>query len=205
MTMSNTPAPLPQDPLEEHERQTAINRIQRAMANDEIKFDELDDRFELVFKANTRAELTAAVADLPTPAAPAARAPGHPIAERTTSVFGDIKVGGWIEVDADLYYNTVFGDIVLDLSSASLPNDMTIKVSSLFGEISVIVPDGVRVSLDTTQIFGDRKTNLSEPYSGSPKINLKASTVFGDVRLYSMSLIPKGRLRKLWRSLRKKV
>lgn len=202
-TMSNTPAPLPNDPLEEHERQTAVSRIQRAMADGQIEFDDLDDRFELIFKAQTRSELDAATADLPTPAAPAPVPPGQPIAKTSFSLFGDLKTGGWIEADTDLSYTTIFGDVVLDLSSASLPSEITVTTFSLFGDSTVIVPDGVRATIETVQIFGDRKTMLSPPNPGAATVTVKATTIFGDARLYSLSQVPEGRLRKLWRSLRK--
>ncbi len=201
--MSNTPAPLPQDPIEEHERQSAVSRIQRAMADGQIEFEELDDRFDLVFRAQTRAELSAVVGDLPGPATPPPRVPSQPIAKTSSTVFGDVKVGGWIDVDTDLKYTTVFGDIVLDLSSAELPSEITVTTFSLFGDATVIVPDGTRATIEAFQIFGERRSVLSPPYPGAPTITVKSTTIFGDAKLYSLSQVPEGRLRKLWRSLRK--
>lgn len=201
--VSNTPAPLPHDPLEEHERQTAIGRIQRAMADGHVEFEELDDRFDKVFQANTRAELSAAVDDLPTPSAPPPKPAGQPISKTSFSLFGDLKIGGWIEVDTNLNYTTIFGDVVLDLSSAEVPSEITVSTFSLFGDATVIVPDGVKATMETVQIFGSRKTLLSPPYPGAPMVTMKSTAVFGDVRLYSLSQVPEGRLRKLWRSLRK--
>ncbi|MGH1490770.1 MAG: DUF1707 SHOCT-like domain-containing protein [Acidimicrobiales bacterium] len=200
--MTNTPAPLPDDPLEEHERQTAVSRIQRAMADGHLDFEQLDDRFDKVFRAENRAELTAAVADLPVPAAPGRVQPGQPIAKRSFSLFGDLKAGGWIDVDSDMNYTTIFGDVVIDLSSADLPRDLTVSTFSLFGDATLIVPDGVRASIETLQVFGSRKTNLSPPNPGAPTVTMKSTTIFGDARLYSLSQVPEGRLRKLWRSLR---
>jgi hypothetical protein len=202
MGVMTTPAPLPNDPLKEHERQTAVRRIQRAMADGLIEFDDLDERFDQVFKANTRSELTAALSDLPTPTGPEPRPLGQPIAKTSFSLFGDLKLGGWIDASGDLSYSTVFGDIVIDLSSADLPQQMEIRSFSLFGDTTVIVPDGTRAVIESVQVFGDRKVSLAAPYPGAPMVTVKPTTVFGDAKLYSLSQVPEGRLRKLWRSLR---
>jgi len=202
MNDSEAPVPRPGDPVEEHERQTTIQQIQRAMAEGHVEFEELDDRFEQVYRAETRAELVAVVADLPQRPTPAPVSPGHPLPATSFSLFGDVKVGGWVAVDTDLSYSTIFGDIVIDLSSASLPDEVVISSYSVFGDTVVIVPDGVRASLESVLLFGDRRSDLVPARSGAPTVRVKAVKVFGDNKLYSLSRVPEGRFRKLWRSLR---
>ncbi|MEL7158400.1 MAG: DUF1707 domain-containing protein, partial [Actinomycetota bacterium] len=106
----------------EQERQAMIDRIQQALAEDQIEFSDLDGRFEQVYAATTTAELEAAAAGLPE-----LRQPPPPVVARhlapqsSLSLVGDVKLGGWLAVDDDLTATAVFGDAVVDLSSAALP------------------------------------------------------------------------------------
>lgn len=202
--MSDLPAPQPrpEDPLSEHERQTTVEQIQRAMADGHVEFEELDERFALIFKAETRADLAAVVSDLPTPPAPGPAPAGHPLPRSNVSLFGDIKVGGWVEVDGDLSYSTFFGDIVIDLSSARLPPELTISTYSFFGDTVVIVPDGIKAAAESVLLMGDRRTDLAPPRHDAPMVRVKGFKVLGDMKLYSLSRVPEGRFRQLWRKLR---
>jgi hypothetical protein len=74
----------------------------------------------------------------------------------------------------------------------------------MFGDVTVILPDGVQATLESTTIFGSRKEVLSPPVNGMPYVRVVAATLFGDVKLYSLSQVPEGRMRKLWKALRGK-
>ncbi len=202
MSNSELPIPRPGDPVEDHERQTTVRQIQQAMADGHLDFEELDDRFEQVYQAETRADLVAVVADLLQRPTPAPRSGGYPLPSSSVGVFGDLKVGGWVAVDTDLTYSVVFGDIVVDLSSADLPDEIVITARSVFGDTVVIVPDGVRASVESALVIGDRKVDLAPARPDAPTVRVKSYKVFGDVKLYSLSRVPEGRFRKLWRSLR---
>lgn len=204
--MNDLPHPLPPprvgDTPDDHERETMVRRIQQAMAEGLIQFEEIDDRFDAIYRAETRADLAAVAADLPTPASPSPTI-GHPLPSSNFSVFGDIKIGGWVEVTGgEMRCSTVFGDTVLDLSTAVLPAELTIRTSSVFGDLTVIVPDGTRAVAEGMTVFGSRKVDLSMARQGAPIVRVKLSHFFGDVRLYSLSRVPKGKFRKLWRRLR---
>lgn len=179
-----------------------VEHIQHEMANDVVGFDELDERFAAVFAARTRAELDAVVADLPAPPPPAPVAVPNIVAPISYSVFGDMKVGGWIGVDGDLTYGSGFGDVTVDLSSAHIPSNITVRVRSVFGDVTVILPDGVRASLTSYTVFGSRKDALTPSVPGAPTVRVVAATLFGDARLYSLSQVPDGPFRRLWKALR---
>lgn len=203
--MSDLPAPAsnnPDDPISEADRHVIVRQIQLAMSRDEVRFDEIDDRFEAVYAAKTRAELDRVIADLPTPPAPVAPPPGHPVARQNSTLMGNVKVGGWIDVQADMVYGTVFGDVVVDLSSAALPDEVTITSWNVFGDTVVILPDGVRASMEGFIGFGDRKIDLTDPRHGAPLVTVKVYKLMGDAKLFSLSRVPEGRFRKLWRKLR---
>ncbi|MFW2383665.1 MAG: DUF1707 domain-containing protein [Acidimicrobiales bacterium] len=196
------PPPSPDDRVDDQDRQIAVEQIQRAMASDAIRFEELDERFEKIYAADTRGELELALHGLPLPPPPKAPTPRHPLAPVSYSIFGDIKVGGWVSVGSEISYGSGFGDVLIDLSSAHLSGDCTVRVYSIFGDVTVILPDGVRANLQSTTIFGDRKELLHEAVRGAPYVRVVAATLFGDAKLYSLSMVPEGRFRKLWRALR---
>lgn len=196
------PYPNPEDAITDAERQVIVRQIQTAMSRDEIRFEEIDDRFADVYKATNRAELDAVIADLPTPPAPIPPPPGHPLPRQSATFLGDLKVGGWIDVQSDLNYGTVLGDVVIDLSSATLPDGLTITVWTGAGDTTIILPDGVRAGLEGFMAFGSRKVELVDPVHGAPLVTVKVFKLIGDTKLYSLSRVPEGRFRKLWRKLR---
>lgn len=179
-----------------------IRHIQMAMSREEITFEEIDDRFAAVYRATTRAELDRVIDDLPTPPAPIPAPPGHPVPRQTSAFIGDVKVGGWIEIHSDMTYGTVLGDVVVDLSSANLPDGVTINVWGLIGDTTVILPDGVRATMEGFMGIGDRKVDLTDPRHGAPLVTVKVTKLLGDSKLFSLSRVPEGRFRKLWRKLR---
>lgn len=48
----------------------------------------------------------------------------------------------------------VFGGLKLDLTKAEIKKDVVINVSSIFGGIDILVPNGVKVKVKSTSIFG---------------------------------------------------
>lgn len=176
------------------------------MVEDLIPFDELDDRFAAVYEASSRAALERVASDLPAPQdlppAPTAR---HPAPRTQFSLLGDLEVGGWLALDSEMTVTGVVGDITVDLSSAGIgPEGVTINVRSLLGDTKVIVPDGARVQINAVQVIGDRREALSEPVAGGPLIRIAGFQAIGDLRVYSLSLVPDGALRRLWSKLRRK-
>ncbi len=189
----------------EAERQRAIDRIQQALAEDQIQFHELDGRFGAVYSAATSAELERVTADLPVPRYqppdPTAR---HPAPSTQFSLLGDVEVGGWLAMGQELTVTAVIGDAIVDLSSCSIgPDGVTVNLRGLLGDARVIVPDGARVQVDATVIVGSKRLELSPPLEGGPLIRIDGIQAIGDLRVYSLSLVPDGALRRLWAKLRR--
>ena len=202
--MQDQPAgPSHETPIGEAERDVVVGRIRRAMVDDLIPFDEIDARFEAIYAADTRAELAVVTSDLPQLPPPTAAPQHHPVAPKHFSVFGEIKKGGDMAVDGDVSYRSVFGSVVVDLSAACAVSDgATITANSVFGEVSVIVPDGYRVAVDARSVFGSSADALSPPLPGSATIQVKVASVFGETKVYSLSRVPEGALRRVWNRLR---
>lgn len=200
------------------DRQVVIESIQRAMVDGYVHFDELETRFEAVYAAETRGQLDAVTTDLPggrrseqsvvpVPTSGSGSAPvvRHQAASSQFSLLGDSRIGGWITVGNELSMTTVIGDSTIDLSTAEIGSDgVSVTARNVIGDVRVIVPDGARVELSITTLIGSRKEALSAPRPGAPTIKLDLTSVVGDVQVYSLSLVPEGKLRKLWNSLRKR-
>ncbi len=193
---------MPDGPATDSDRQLTVELVQRAMAAEAVSFEEIDDRFAAVYRAETKAELAEVVADLPQPPAPVPAVRGHILPRAETSIIGDIKVGGWIDVEGDLQYTALLGDLVIDLSSADLPSELRITCNSIVGDTTIILPDGVRTSVETTCIIGDRKSDLAPALASGPTVRITGRSLVGDVKVYSLSRVPEGKFRKLWKALR---
>lgn len=202
--MSELPPSVPaegSEPVSDDDRDRAVRQIQQALAADLIEFEELDARFTTVYSAATVTDLVAATADLPQ-LARTTPPPRHPMPTSAFSVFGDIERGGDLEIDQKVYFFSGFGDLVVDLSSAVIADGATITLQAIFGDVTVILADGVRVRRSTLTIFGDQHDDLAPPAEQAPTIKIAAHTLFGDTSIYSLSRVPRGALRKLWRSWR---
>lgn len=191
------------EPIGDADREVMRRVVQDALAREQIGFDELDDRFGAIYSASNRAELDAVIADLPAPPPPVPIPRGHPISGAAVSLFGDVEQGGDIEIGSELTCLTLFGDVRLDLSTARIEDGTRVMVYSLFGEVQVIVPDGIRVDQRAVTLFGDQKSALSPPFRDAPTIIVSTWLLFGDTEVYSLSRVPEGRLRRLWKALRR--
>ncbi len=196
-------SPRPNDPVTDDDRAPVLRRIQHAIGTDALEFDELDNRFDDVYAATTRAELEAVVADLPALAAPLPTRPevGHPAPQNQFSFAGDIQIGGWLDVDGDISLTNLLGDSTIDLSSAKLPAEVVVTMNSILGDRRIIVPDGARAVLEGQTMLGDSRVDLAEPRPGMPTIRVRGFGLVGDVRLYSLSRVPEGIFRRIWKRL----
>ncbi len=182
------------------EREQTIERLRLAAGEGRLTLEELADRVEAVAGSRTRAELDLATADLPpADAAVATQATTFPPASSpasggalvsNSSVFGDVKRSGPWQLPARSGWSTVFGDVVLDLREARVPaGEIVIDARSVFGDVELLVPEGVLVEVRGRVFFGDVKQEAGlAASSGAPRIVLTGSTIFGDVRVRARRL-----------------
>ncbi|MCP3990529.1 MAG: DUF1707 domain-containing protein [Actinomycetia bacterium] len=196
--------PEPSSTPTDFERQAAVDRVQQALAEDIIQFEEVDGRFAAIYGATTRPELEAALAGLPVPVQPPPPAPARHLAPRSSfTLIGDVKIGGWMAFDPVIDATTLIGDVVIDLSSAAFPaGGITVSGRVLIGDVRVIVPDGARVQVEATALVGGRKERLTPPVANGPVVRVKMMSGVGECAVYSLSEVPVGPLRRLWAALR---
>jgi hypothetical protein len=167
------------------DREALVARLQVALGEGRLDLDEFGQRAGAAYAAVTTAELAELVADLPTGRAPeivGTRAP-----EVQTSVFGDIRLAG---PSVPLRVSTVFGDVRMDLRGLRTDADrLDLQLGTVFGDVDVIVAEGVDAQIHGRTVFGDRKVDLAAVprIAGTPRIVVHARTVFGDLKLRSLA------------------
>jgi len=195
-------APAPVVRAGDAEREATVTRLQTAVGEGRIDLDEFGQRAAAAYAAATTAELDALVADLPAPAA-GVPASGGPVDERTedavTSIFGDVQLAPVTSVPERV--SAVFGDITIDLRGLrSAAGTVHLQLNTVFGDVQVIVSEGVSAEISGSTLFGDRRTELAAVprLPGTPHVVVRGWTVFGDLRL--LSLAP-GQSPSRWRAV----
>jgi hypothetical protein len=162
--------------------------LRDAAAEGRLTLEELIDRIEAAANAVTRAELAPLTSDLPATAAIS-------IATQTagTRGVGDVKRSGHWAVPAENSFRTWFGNIKLDLREAQLSGTVThIHARGLFGNVDLLVPEGVEVDVLARTQLGRTNLQASSVIPGAPRIVLTGGTFFGDIKV---------RHRRLWGKL----
>ena len=203
-----TPSPFSTEPSPQDDRRLALRAsdadrdhvaalLGQALAEGRLDAEEHAERLEHVYAAKTLGELRPLVADLPVaftpPTASGAPAPrydnaslaGVPTTDSVMAVFGEQKRRGRWLVRNGLDAKAIFGSVELDLTEAVLEQrELTISASSIFGEVKLIVPDGVMVVNEGVAILGERNMSLSQdqPYTAeTPIVHVRGLTLFGTV------------------------
>ncbi|CAN5299621.1 DUF1707 domain-containing protein [soil metagenome] len=167
------------------ERAATVDVLAQAVGEGRLTLGEFTDRVDVVLAAPTHAELREAVRDLPADLPVVGSSPPPP----SFNVFGDVRLAGRWRLRADNRATTVFGDVRFDLrdSICSEP-EVRIEARTVFGDVVVIVPEGVEAELTGFTLFGDRRLELApvprNPHT--PFVRVHGSTVFGDLRVRSL-------------------
>ncbi|MGY1854846.1 DUF1707 SHOCT-like domain-containing protein [Modestobacter sp. SYSU DS0290] len=184
------------------DREAVVTRLQTALGEGRIGVDEFTQRADAAYAATTVAELDALLADLPSPAS-AFPAVGEIVGERTNgavaSVFGDVMLTPVVGVPERA--STVFGDVRIDLRGLrTAAETVHLQLGTVFGDVDVIVSEGVAAEIEGWTVFGDRKTQLAPVprLAGTPLVVVRGWTVFGDLRLRSLA---PGESPSRWRGL----
>jgi hypothetical protein len=170
------------------DREAVVTRLQSAVGEGRINLDEFGQRADAAYAAVTRAELDLLVADLPDHPFRPVEIVGQRSAEEVSSVFGDVKLA--VSTSPPQRASTVFGDIQLDLRGLRTGADrVELHLSTVFGDIDVIVAEGVDAELRGRTVFGNRKVQLApvERLAGTPLVVVHAKAIFGDLRLRSLA------------------
>ncbi len=171
------------------ERDAVIEQLREAAAEGRLTMEELTDRIEVAASAVMRADLEPLTADLPAPGVTLAAAPEN-ARERG---MGDVKRSGAWVVPAHSEFRSYAGSIKLDLRQATISSrEIVIDAFTPFGNIDLLVPEGVQVEVRADKRMGSLKHDTGAATPGAPRVILTGGTVFGTIKV---------RNKRLWEKL----
>jgi len=174
--------------VSDREREHIIELLGTATAEGRLTLDEYEERVTLAHESRTRGELARLTHDLPvTTSGPAVVQPTSLNAaeptERLTAIFGEESRKGRWRVPGRLRTLSVFGSCHVELLEAEIQQPVTvIEATAVFGELTVVVPEGTEVRLTGNAIFGAKTSKMQEPVRpGAPVVEVHTRVVFGEV------------------------
>jgi hypothetical protein len=165
------------------EREQVVVRLRDASAEGRLTLEEFADRTALAYRARSHAELEPLTADLP--------AGPTPLSRRKPVRWGGVLIGEinrkgrWRLSDKTRLVMGI-GDCHLDLRAAELDGDeVTITITQLIGDTTVVVPRHVDVELSGFFLIGDKSvTGPDEELPPSaPRVHVRGFGLIGEVRV----------------------
>jgi hypothetical protein len=170
-TEEDKPAPLASDA----ERERGVALLRDAVVEGRLTLEEFSDRVGRAQLARTEPELSELVADLPVQPALAALATP---AVKYRALFSSLVRSGRWELPERSAFRCICGTIQLDLRQATLHGQVVdLDLYNLFGTVTVIVPEGIAVSVDGGGMFASEviQSPSSPPVPGSPRLRIHSS------------------------------
>jgi hypothetical protein len=172
-------------PPSEDDRQQAALVLQRACGDGRLTLEEFGVRVGAVWAAETADEIVRATADL----APSPIVGSAVTVDKVITVFSENKRRGrWRMRTPKVSVRTAFGSTELDLRGV-ISDQPVIEIvgGSYFGEVKVIVPEGVEVELTGAAIFSSRTMHLAPVprVPGTPEVRVHLQTWFSSVEIIS--------------------
>jgi hypothetical protein len=130
----------------------------------------------------------AGLADRPEHSAPHVERVGSRAPATLFDFFAHIRVGGGAPVPRRV--GAVFGDVQIDLRHLRTDAELIeLDLWSVFGDVDVIVAEGVDAELNGWTLLGRHTTDLAPMprLAGTPRVAVRAHAVFGDLRLRSLA------------------
>jgi len=168
------------------DRQAAVERLEKALAEGRITAEEFRQRTEAAYAATTTAALRPLLADLPDQPAPAEVVGRHAPAN-VVNVMGDVRLSA---SELPRRVGTVLGNIRIDLRELRSGDErLELDLWTVLGDIDVILPEGMDGELEGFAVLGNRRIELAPvPRTpGTPRVVVRAHAVLGDLRLRSLA------------------
>lgn len=100
-----------------------------------------------------------------------------------TAIFGgkDVNYDGQVFEGGE--FTAIFGGVECDLRGAIIEKDCTIKATAIFGGVDIMMPKGVNVKVNSTNIFGGTDDECDRTPDAPITVNVEAVSIFGGVDL----------------------
>jgi hypothetical protein len=180
-------------------RERAIALISERYAEGVIDDDEVDRRLDAAERATDLATLERLTVDLrgpegeqalaqaseDAPIVALARADQVPRSRRMITVFSDNEYRGhWTPARRNTVIN-VLGDTELDLRDAALGPETEIRVRVILGDVVIVVPPDLPVTVEAIPVLGDikRDDESAPPRAGAPRVVVRGFVLLGDLKI----------------------
>lgn len=193
----------------ELEREQAVQELCAHYAQDHLSTQELESRFERVYKASSRKELDTvlmgmpalrASAPVPMPLYQVQRSSGAlpPGEKRYLAVFSGVKKEGAWTPSPLIMGKVIFGSLLLDLREAEIPaGGIEIDLDVIAGEAKILLPPGVGAEVDASAFMGSVNDKAQRALPGAPVIRVRGATVMGEITV--ITKLPKPARMESWR------
>jgi hypothetical protein len=184
----------------ELDRERTVQALASHFAQDHLTMQELELRFEKVYRAASTAELQALLSGLPA-LAPAPTAPTAPESlplysvapaatvpreKRYLAFMGEVRrKGNWV-VPSRMHLFSAMGAISLDLRGAQIPAEgVEIDATALMGEVRIVLPPGLHAEVDGLAVMGEFSDRTAGAAStlDAPVVRVKGMAFMGAVRV----------------------
>jgi Domain of unknown function (DUF1707)/Cell wall-active antibiotics response 4TMS YvqF len=175
------------------ERDATLKILGDHAAVGRLSLDELEERAEQALTVRTRGELTALTSDLPKDTASVssqatALAEAHQPVCTTVAIMGGTNRRGPFRTVGSFSAIAVMGGDHIDLREAKIEGgELTIKVYSLAGTVSIYVPDSAEVELGGFSILGANRqkgTHRRRPAAKAPVIRVRGFNLMGGTTVF---------------------
>ncbi len=175
--------------VSDREREEVVELLGQAAAEGRLTLDEYAERAGAAHASQTRGELANVTRDLPNaPSRPAAvpavpAAPAGTTPERLLAVFGsEVRKGAW-PAPEQIEARAIFGNCRIELHETQLPGQLIrVNAEAIFGEVTIIVPEGTEVRLTGSAVFGSKESKMRGPVvPGALVIEVYCRAIFGEV------------------------
>jgi hypothetical protein len=177
---------LPELRASDADRERVALRLRDQAVAGRLTLEELSERLDQAYTAQTVGELDPLTADLP-----AVAGPRRPAKHWTVVAFGSVERKGRWRLPRRAVALVGFGNVDFDLRQAELDSDVvSISAFLLFGNVDVFVPEGIEVDVGGLLLFGHRREwGEGLPRPGSPRVRVRVFALFGTADVWR---VPRG-------------
>lgn len=174
------------------EREAAADRLRHAAGEGRLTVEELDERLQEAYRADTRGELERLTADVPAtppsaePATPAVAVVPGGGQDRLIAIMGGVERKGHWKVAHSCRVFSLMGGAEVDLNDVEFAAEVVeMRVTSIMGGAEIRVPEGLNVEVSHTGIMGGCEVQLGEhkPSPGGPLLRLKLLAIMGGIEV----------------------